>query len=47
VFVLSRIIQVYTALEKKALALIQIEENKQKEATVLANFRKVRVRVCV
>lgn len=32
--------QVYTALEKKALALIQLEENKQKEATILANFRK-------
>ena len=30
----------YTALEKKALALIQLEENKQKEATILANFRK-------
>ncbi|EWM22787.1 Protein of unknown function DUF926 [Nannochloropsis gaditana] len=32
--------QVYTALEKKALALIQLEENKQKEATLLANFRQ-------
>ncbi len=30
----------YTALEKKALALIQLEENKQKEATILANFRQ-------
>lgn len=32
--------QVYTALEKKALALIQLEENKQKEATLLANFKQ-------
>jgi hypothetical protein len=32
--------QVYTALEKKALALIQLEENKQKEATLMADMRK-------
>ena len=27
-------------MEKKALALIQLEENKQKEATLLANFKQ-------
>jgi hypothetical protein len=33
--------QVYTALEKKALALIQLEEKKQKDAALVADFRRL------
>lgn len=33
--------QVYTALEKKALALIQLEEKKQKDAALVADFRQL------
>lgn len=31
--------QVYSALEKKALALITLEEQKQKESSLMSTFR--------